>query len=423
MNLKQVYEIFYPGKNNRGISVWKQKPQYRSKKEFFEELIPLEIRWLNIKLWNDKARRSRFWSDSHSENKYISAVKNFILQSVWSIPRMEGKGNALLGDRISPEEMNEVFSEIVEKEKIELSVALRKHLIEEKTGKLKSEWGNLLAFLVLFAIFPVEVNQLYTPYLYWKENGILAPSDEKQRKEQKKDTALFQYEYPPDMSVHTPGELIQHTWIIKNTGEIPWKNRYYECALPSFQIGEENRKLYMPEIVYPGEVAAVSVRFTAPDILGAYMLNWKMKDQDGNLVYLDKLGVGLHFTVIDGNISKEKEWQQDNYKILAESSVTPTMMEAGKVYSHLWLIENTGTSTWKDYYCECVNGECFRYTVNELRIPLKERVEPGEQVTLKIEFVTPPVEGTYRFIWKIMKSDGSQAFPEDRQLEVLLNLV
>ena len=55
MNLKEVYEIFYPGKCGKLPSVWKVPPKYRSKKEFFEELLPIEIRWLNYKIWNDKA--------------------------------------------------------------------------------------------------------------------------------------------------------------------------------------------------------------------------------------------------------------------------------------------------------------------------------------------------------------------------------
>lgn len=34
MNLKQVYEIFYPGRNSNTVSVWNKKPPYRSKKDF-----------------------------------------------------------------------------------------------------------------------------------------------------------------------------------------------------------------------------------------------------------------------------------------------------------------------------------------------------------------------------------------------------
>ena len=44
-----------------------------------------------------------------------------------------------------------------------------------------------------------------------------------------KDAALFQYEYPPDMSIVSPGEKINHTWVIKNVGDTLWENRYYEC--------------------------------------------------------------------------------------------------------------------------------------------------------------------------------------------------
>ena len=55
MNLKEVYEIFYPGKCKENPSVWNVPPKYRSKKDFFEELLPMEIRWINFKIWNDKA--------------------------------------------------------------------------------------------------------------------------------------------------------------------------------------------------------------------------------------------------------------------------------------------------------------------------------------------------------------------------------
>lgn len=39
MNLKEVYEIFYPGKCKENPSVWNVPPKYRSKKDFFEELL------------------------------------------------------------------------------------------------------------------------------------------------------------------------------------------------------------------------------------------------------------------------------------------------------------------------------------------------------------------------------------------------
>ena len=90
MNLKEVYEIFYPGKCGKLPSVWKVPPKYRSKKEFFEELLPIEIRWLNYKIWNDKARRSRFLSDCKKEARYIAELRTYLFEHPWTISRIEG---------------------------------------------------------------------------------------------------------------------------------------------------------------------------------------------------------------------------------------------------------------------------------------------------------------------------------------------
>lgn len=49
MNLKEVYEIFYPGKCKENPSVWNVPPKYRSKKDFFvSDTTPL-ISLLKIK--------------------------------------------------------------------------------------------------------------------------------------------------------------------------------------------------------------------------------------------------------------------------------------------------------------------------------------------------------------------------------------
>ena len=335
MNLKGVYEIFYPGKAETDPLVWKEKPKYRSKTDFFEEIFPMELRWLNIKIWSDKARRSRFFTDSKAEKSYISVLKEYILQNPMVISRMENKGNLIL----------------------------------------KKD------------IFPQAMNQLYVPYLYRIENEV--PHDTKERG--KREHSLFQYEYPPDMSVHKPGEWITHTWVMKNVGEIPWKNRRFECACPPEWINEESRTV-------------------------------KMKDKAGEILYTDKVGLGLHFTVLEeGNDVCDDE--NNNYRILEEKPSIPATLIAGEIYEHNWIIENTGTVIWEDYYCECINGDTWGYARNELRISMKKKIEPGERVNLQIEFVTPPIEGSYRLIWRIMKKGGKPVFPEGRKLEVVLNLI
>lgn len=426
MNLKSVYEIFYPGKNSTQISVWDEKPKYRSKKAFYEELIPMEIRWINAKVWNDKARRSRFFTDSKAESKYMAAVKEMLMQDPLKIPRLEKKCSLLLDGHILAEAMNTVFFQIIEEEKIEFSIGLKKYLIDEISGKLIPEWGNVLAFYILFAIFPEEVNQLYTLYLYQKENEREAVSeDESSHALKKDDKSLFQYEYPPDMSVHYPGEIITHTWVIKNVGKIPWENRYVECVSTPFPLKEENMRIRFPAIVYPGDSVSVTVSFPAPEQPGVYIMKWKMKDKKGNWSFQDKIGIGLHFTVLEKPVLRKDsgEWERNNYIVLEEIPSRPATLIAGTIYSHEWRIQNTGSEEWREYYCECINGESVCYSKSELRLPLKERVAPGENFSVKVEFVTPPIECNCQLIWKIMKKDGTPAFPEERRLEVFLNLI
>lgn len=354
MNLKGVYEIFYPGKEKNNPLVWKEKPKYRSKKDFFEEIFPMELRWLNIKIWSDKARRSRFFTDSKAEKSYVSVLKSYILQNPMVISRMESRGNLILKKDIIPQQMNQIFFRI------------------EEQGK--------------------------------------------------RDVSLFQYEYPPDMSVHKPGEWITHTWVMKNAGEIPWKNRRFECVSPPDWLNEESRTVKMKEIVYPGDTVSLTVHFRVPNAPGHYALNWKMKNKAGDILYTEKVGLGIHFTVLEeendicGN-------ENNNYRILKEKPSIPATLMAGKIYEHNWTIENTGTVIWEDYYCECINGDTWGYAKNELRIPMKKKVEPGERISIQIEFVTPPIEGSYRLIWRIMKKGGRPVFPEGRQLEVVLNLI
>lgn len=149
------------------------KTQVPVKEGFFEEIFSMELRWLNIKIWSDKARRSRFFTDSKAEKSCVSVLKSYILQNPMVISRMESRGNLILKKDIIPQQMNQIFFRI------------------EEQGK--------------------------------------------------RDVSLFQYEYPPDMSVHKPGEWITHTWVMKNAGEIPWKNRRFECVSPPDWLNEESR--------------------------------------------------------------------------------------------------------------------------------------------------------------------------------------
>lgn len=424
MTLKEVYEIFYPGKCGKLPSVWKVPPKYRSKKEFFEELLPIEIRWLNSKIWNDKARRSRFLSDCKKEARYIATLRTYLFEHTWVIARIEGKAKALLSGQISEKGMNETFLQIIEEEKIEISRNLREYLFDTETKQLKTKWENVLTFYVLLAIFPEEINQIYVQYIYNQELNMHPKEEEDDNRSTGKDGVLFQYEYPPDMSIFSPGEKINHTWIMKNVGDVPWENRYYECDQSVIELDEKNRILRLPKVVYPGDRVSPSVSFYAPDKSGTYVITWKMKDSNGKDAFPERLGIGLHFTVID--LEDEKIFKAEkggNYNVIEEIPRHPVTSVSGSLYSHTWMIQNTGTTIWEEYYLECINGDNFSYAKRELCVPFKKRVMPGEKISVKVEFATPPIEGVYSMVWQIMKKDGTPAFPKNRRLEVLLNLI
>ncbi len=421
MNLNAVYEIFYPGKCEK-ISIWKvPQKEYRSKKDFFEDLLPIEIRWINSKIWNDKARRSRFLSDCKRETKYLGALRTYFFEQPWTISRIEAKARNLLSGQIHEEAMNEGFLKIIEEEKIEISRKLMEYLVDSKTKRLKTNWENVVTFYVLLALFPEEINQIYMQYLYHLEYNTPPMEEEAYKAALKKDCALFQYEYPPDMCIVSPGEKINHTWIVKNVGETVWKDRYYECKHPMMDLDEGNKIIRIPKYVYPGDKVSPGVSFFAPDKPGAYVMNWKMKDSNGKDVFPDKLGLGLHFMVMA--FEEEIVNPGENYTVIEEVPKIPATIIAGNRYSHTWVIQNTGETVWNEYYLECINGDNFSYAKKELRVPFKTRVLPGEKISVKVEFATPPVEGVYSMVWQIVKRDGTPAFSKSRRLEVLLNLI
>ena len=125
-----------------------------------------------------------------------------------------------MSGQICEKVMNESFLQIVEKEGIEISRKLRSYLFDDETNQLKTKWGNVLTFYVLLAILPEEINQIYVQYLYNQEQSAHLKEEEDSNGAAIKDAALFQYEYPPDMSIVSPGEKINHTWVIKNVGNV-----------------------------------------------------------------------------------------------------------------------------------------------------------------------------------------------------------
>ena len=229
--------------------------------------------------------------NSAVEKNYVSTLKNYILQNPTVISRMENRCDQMLKNNLSPQRMNQIFFQLAEQEPISFSLDLRQYLMCEGGDVLKDEWGNVLTFLILYAIFPKEINQLYMPYFHNRREKVLSYSTEEEKKD---DNYLFQYEYPPDMSIYKPGEWITHTWVIKNVGKVPWKHRRFECINPPNWLEKENKSLEIEGTIYPGDNVSLAVHLCIPDVPGHYALSWKMKNES----FLNLQKVTIDYTLL-----------------------------------------------------------------------------------------------------------------------------
>lgn len=100
----------------------------------------------------------------------------------------------------------------------------------------------------------------------------------------------------PDGTIVEPNEKFEKVWEIKNNGMMVWENRF---------LREENRsdlishsRLVEINRTLPGEVARISVTFTAPKYPGSYRSYWKMVNANGQYCFPWKKGIWCEITVL-----------------------------------------------------------------------------------------------------------------------------
>ena len=81
----------------------------------------------------------------------------------------------------------------------------------------------------------------------------------------------------------------------------------------------------------------------------------------------------------------------------------------GTTFTKTWTLENTGTCTWTTEYAVVhVEGPTMGA---ETRIPLPNPVEPGQRVTISVDFTAPDAPGTYRSTWMLEDDQGNRFGP------------
>lgn len=97
---------------------------------------------------------------------------------------------------------------------------------------------------------------------------------------------------------------------------------------------------------------------------------------------------------------------------------------AGSVFVKTWVMQNVGSVPWVGRVLRCCDDDLLVYhkvggrlevaqglvpTVTEIPVPT---TEPGEKVTMSVEFTAPKLPGTVLSYWKSFYSDGTPCFPD-----------
>lgn len=78
-------------------------------------------------------------------------------------------------------------------------------------------------------------------------------------------------------------------------------------------------------------------------------------------------------------------------------------MSPGQNFEKTWLIQNTGTCSWKENY-QAVYG--YPENLNGQARSIGKIVNPGETVEVKVVFTAPLTAGDYESWWRMANEKG-----------------
>ncbi len=108
----------------------------------------------------------------------------------------------------------------------------------------------------------------------------------------------------PDGALVLPNQTFTKTWDIQNVGKVPWKNRFLQCMDDEIVVSTRTGELLTlaPNLVphalrvpvpytKPGDIARISVQFTAPKLPMTVLSYWKSVFEDGSLCFPKATGL------------------------------------------------------------------------------------------------------------------------------------
>ena len=154
--------------------------------------------------------------------------------------------------------------------------------------------------------------------------------------------------------------------------------------------------------VSPNSEVTFNLTLTAPATPGSYNFAWRMV-QDGVEWFGDATpGVTINVTSPPN--------PTPNVAAFVSQSVAGSMV-AGKTYTVLVTMKNTGSTTWTaaDAYRLGSQAPQDNFVWGPNRALLPKQVLPGEEVTFTFDVTAPLTPGTYNFRWRMVR-DGVEWF-------------
>lgn len=92
---------------------------------------------------------------------------------------------------------------------------------------------------------------------------------------------------------------------------------------------------------------------------------------------------------------------------ISETISDTIVIEPGSSFIKTWTIQNSGTCAWdKGYKLVFESGEAMTEKLEMSFITGKKKVEPGQEVTISMDLVSPMEPGNYLGFWKLANDKG-----------------
>lgn len=140
----------------------------------------------------------------------------------------------------------------------------------------------------------------------------------------------------PDYSVVSPGQTLNKTWRLQNTGSTTWNNGYQLAFYSGDRIGSPT--YVNTSIVTPGNAIDITVPMKAPDVPGTYVGYWKMKNSSG-VTFGDPIWIAIDVSGVE----------TQSISLYAQNPSSLFMMQPGEIREVEVDFLNTGSkSIWEN---------------------------------------------------------------------------